>query len=269
MSQGSERYVRMLILTILIGLTTLAMGFLIGRWWVLRRGDQHPWVQEAYSLIDEWEAYLASFREEFDWRREQIFELEDELRVARTEIDRLSDAEHSEFPLVRRVQADPIDWESLTPASRLDSEAGGDDSAEATEEVAEVESVDVEVAEVVDLAGEDLEGVAEIAGDEDRKVEDAESGEGAGAPVSEPVGAGRSGRHLSNGATGTEVTDIFGVGPKVADYLASYGVMSLRDVASLTGDELQEILDGAGRRFAICDPSTWPEQAAQLIHDTA
>lgn len=56
-----------------------------------------------------------------------------------------------------------------------------------------------------------------------------------------------------------------GVGVKVANLLVEHGISNLEDLAKTPVATLQEILAEAGRRFAVIDPSTWPEQAAHLI----
>jgi predicted flap endonuclease-1-like 5' DNA nuclease len=53
-----------------------------------------------------------------------------------------------------------------------------------------------------------------------------------------------------------------GIGPKIAELLIEHGIYDLADLASAPVDRLRQILGGAGRRFRLADPTTWPEQAA-------
>ncbi len=57
-----------------------------------------------------------------------------------------------------------------------------------------------------------------------------------------------------------------GVGPKIEQLLKNGGVKTWRDLAGTSVDRLKSILDAAGDRYRIHDPSTWPEQA-QLAAD--
>jgi predicted flap endonuclease-1-like 5' DNA nuclease len=66
-------------------------------------------------------------------------------------------------------------------------------------------------------------------------------------------------------STGTQVDDltrIEGIGPKVAQVLGDAGITTFAALASTEVARLRQILDNAGSRYRITDPSTWPEQAA-------
>lgn len=54
---------------------------------------------------------------------------------------------------------------------------------------------------------------------------------------------------------------IEGIGPKIEALLADSGIHSLKDLAETDLERLQEILQAAGERYRLHDPSTWPEQA--------
>ncbi|MBK6902618.1 MAG: hypothetical protein IPH04_07340 [Saprospirales bacterium] len=54
---------------------------------------------------------------------------------------------------------------------------------------------------------------------------------------------------------------IEGIGPKIEALLADSGIHSLKDLAEADVERLQEILQAAGERYRLHDPSTWPEQA--------
>ncbi len=58
-----------------------------------------------------------------------------------------------------------------------------------------------------------------------------------------------------------DLKKIEGVGPKTAALLKEAGFYSFFSVANAKVSELQEVLDDAGPRYRIIDPTTWPEQA--------
>jgi predicted flap endonuclease-1-like 5' DNA nuclease len=55
---------------------------------------------------------------------------------------------------------------------------------------------------------------------------------------------------------------IEGIGPKIAELLAQQGITTFAALATTPATQLREMLLAAGRRFAVADPTTWPEQAA-------
>ena len=54
---------------------------------------------------------------------------------------------------------------------------------------------------------------------------------------------------------------IEGIGPATDKLLKENGINSWRDLANTSVERLQEILTGAGSRFGLSDPGTWPKQA--------
>ena len=58
-----------------------------------------------------------------------------------------------------------------------------------------------------------------------------------------------------------DLTRIEGVGPKIAELLQAAGYSSFAGVAAAGGEALKQVLDNAGERFQMHDPTTWPEQA--------
>lgn len=52
-----------------------------------------------------------------------------------------------------------------------------------------------------------------------------------------------------------------GVGPKIEQLLNEGGINTWDELAAAEVDRLKEILDAAGSRYQIHDPSTWPAQA--------
>lgn len=57
-----------------------------------------------------------------------------------------------------------------------------------------------------------------------------------------------------------------GIGPKIEQLLKNGGVKTWRDLAGTSVDRLKSILEAAGDRYRVHDPTTWPEQA-QLATD--
>jgi len=81
------------------------------------------------------------------------------------------------------------------------------------------------------------------------------------APVETPVEA------ASAKASGKpdDLKKIEGIGPKISEHLAAGGVITFADLANAPVEKLQEILDNAGKRYAIHDPGTWPMQAKLAV----
>jgi predicted flap endonuclease-1-like 5' DNA nuclease len=62
-------------------------------------------------------------------------------------------------------------------------------------------------------------------------------------------------------ATTDDLTKIEGVGPKIAGLLKADGIQNFADLAKAKQPKLQAILEAAGPRYKMHNPSTWPEQA--------
>lgn len=54
---------------------------------------------------------------------------------------------------------------------------------------------------------------------------------------------------------------IEGIGPKIATLLNKAGINLWHDLAQTSESTLQAILDKAGKRYQLADPSSWPKQA--------
>ncbi len=52
-----------------------------------------------------------------------------------------------------------------------------------------------------------------------------------------------------------------GIGPKIAEIFNNAGITSWQALADASVDHLKEILEGAGSRYKMHDPTTWPQQA--------
>jgi ribosomal protein L30 len=67
-----------------------------------------------------------------------------------------------------------------------------------------------------------------------------------------------------NKAGAEDLTVVEGIGPKICEILANAGIVSFRDLANAKIEKLQGLLKEAGSRYAMANPSTWPEQASLL-----
>ncbi|GJM33003.1 MAG: hypothetical protein DHS20C18_20040 [Saprospiraceae bacterium] len=59
----------------------------------------------------------------------------------------------------------------------------------------------------------------------------------------------------------TDLKKIEGIGPKIAEMLNAKGIKTFADLAKAKNTDLQAILDAAGPRYKMHNPSTWSEQA--------
>jgi predicted flap endonuclease-1-like 5' DNA nuclease len=53
-----------------------------------------------------------------------------------------------------------------------------------------------------------------------------------------------------------------GIGPKIEELCNNAGIYTFADLAASSAASIKEILDAAGSRFQMHDPTTWPEQSA-------
>ena len=59
-----------------------------------------------------------------------------------------------------------------------------------------------------------------------------------------------------------DLKKIEGIGPKIADLLVAKGIITFADLSQTSSDTLKNILDGAGSKYKMHDPSTWAKQAS-------
>lgn len=62
--------------------------------------------------------------------------------------------------------------------------------------------------------------------------------------------------------TPDDLTKIEGVGPKIAELLQTTGVTTYAQLAQAEASQLQKVLEEAGPRYRLADPSTWAQQAS-------
>jgi len=58
-----------------------------------------------------------------------------------------------------------------------------------------------------------------------------------------------------------DLAKIEGIGPKIAEVLASSGILTYADLAGASMDKLKDALSKGGSSFASHDPGTWADQA--------
>jgi predicted flap endonuclease-1-like 5' DNA nuclease len=63
-------------------------------------------------------------------------------------------------------------------------------------------------------------------------------------------------------ARSDDLIKVEGIGPKIAQLLIGAGILDLQDLSVAPVARLRDILKNAGSRYAMADPTTWPEQAA-------
>lgn len=57
------------------------------------------------------------------------------------------------------------------------------------------------------------------------------------------------------------LTKIEGIGPKIAGLLKADGIVTFAELGKATQKTLKGILEAAGKRYQMHDPTTWPKQA--------
>jgi predicted flap endonuclease-1-like 5' DNA nuclease len=53
-----------------------------------------------------------------------------------------------------------------------------------------------------------------------------------------------------------------GIGPKIEELCNNAGIMTFAELAASTPERIKQILEAAGPRFQMHDPTTWPKQSA-------
>lgn len=61
---------------------------------------------------------------------------------------------------------------------------------------------------------------------------------------------------------GDDLKKIEGIGPKIAEHLAANGIASYKDLSGAKVDDLKALLEEAGSRYKMFDPTSWPAQAS-------
>jgi predicted flap endonuclease-1-like 5' DNA nuclease len=80
-----------------------------------------------------------------------------------------------------------------------------------------------------------------------------------------PVPAEPAAAPAARGAKAPRLTQVDGIGPKVADVLVGDGITTVERLAETDEARLRALLARAGRPYQSMDPSTWPAQARGLL----
>ncbi|MEZ4645217.1 MAG: helix-hairpin-helix domain-containing protein [Chloroflexota bacterium] len=59
-----------------------------------------------------------------------------------------------------------------------------------------------------------------------------------------------------------DLTKIEGIGPKISELLSNAGILTFAQLAATDLAQISQILEDAGPRFQLADPSTWAQQAS-------
>ncbi|MBT8229353.1 MAG: 50S ribosomal protein L21, partial [Bacteroidia bacterium] len=59
-----------------------------------------------------------------------------------------------------------------------------------------------------------------------------------------------------------DLKKIEGIGPKTSELFIADGIVTFSELASASQERLKSILDAAGKRYSIINPTTFPMQAA-------
>ncbi|MBN8682531.1 MAG: 50S ribosomal protein L27 [Chitinophagales bacterium] len=83
------------------------------------------------------------------------------------------------------------------------------------------------------------------------------------APVAEVAAAEEApkAKAAKKGPKADDLKIVEGIGPKIEQLLKEGGIETWEDLSNAPVERIQEILDAAGPRYQIHDPSTWPAQA--------
>ncbi len=82
-----------------------------------------------------------------------------------------------------------------------------------------------------------------------------------GKPAPTPKAKPKAAPAAKKAAKADNLTKIEGIGPKIAGLLKAEKIVTFADLAKAKISTLQSILDAAGKRYQMHDPSTWAEQA--------
>jgi predicted flap endonuclease-1-like 5' DNA nuclease len=61
--------------------------------------------------------------------------------------------------------------------------------------------------------------------------------------------------------TADDLTKVEGIGKKIAELLVAENIVSFKDLSKASAKKLKGILEAAGSKFKVHDPTSWPKQA--------
>lgn len=130
-----------------------------------------------------------------------------------------------------------------------------------TDEVNEADSVAVAEIDVEAEVEVETEVVAEEAEETEKAEEVEEAEQVATEEETEVADVVPAKKEKKTAPKGDDLKKIEGIGPKMSEILAGAGIDSFARLAESTSEQLRVILDEAGSRYKMFDPTTWPQQA--------
>ncbi len=109
------------------------------------------------------------------------------------------------------------------------------------------------------------ESQAEPAKSEKAKPKAAKPAKSKKPKAAKPAKSKKSKPKAEKASAATKLTKIEGIGPKLEELLVAGGIGSCEELVKSSTGELKKILDEAGPRFRLQDPSTWIEQAELAV----
>lgn len=94
-----------------------------------------------------------------------------------------------------------------------------------------------------------------------KKSEEPEKAAEVAKAEAKPKTEGKKEAKKASADKGDDLRKIEGIGPKIAQLLNDSGITSFEDLAKCEVDKIKEILEAAGSRYKMHDPTTWPEQS--------
>ena len=171
-------------------------------------------------------------------------------------VDEVSDAPKAKAKAVtsKKAPAKNLELEKTVVAPKKAASAAKAEAVEAAAPIAEM--VETPVAEVIETpVAEVIETpVAEVVETPTAPKKEAKTE----APVAEEKAAAPK---KTKGPKLDDLKIIEGVGPKIETLLKEGGISTWEELAAASVDRLKEILEEAGPRYNIHDPSTWPAQS--------
>ncbi len=82
-----------------------------------------------------------------------------------------------------------------------------------------------------------------------------------------PAGASAATPQREGEATVDDLQKIEGIGPKIEKLLHNAGIRTFKTLAATSAERLKGILNAAGKRFRLADPTTWPRQAKMAAEE--
>ncbi len=270
--------------------TVTAMAAEVEDWPLADMSDYSGWLDDAEEL----EAAVILRRADVD-SDEDVEALEEATMAEALAALQVDTGGEGTADVVVYTQVEEEEGQNVATVMAVASPAGGEEAPAAETAIMisdEIESED----DLLELQDEAIEAaILALEGDLGRELDDAditvyqgvtedEAGQPYGAVVAvasvpaaapAPAAAAATRSATERGSLSSKVVQVGGleprpqdlqlvegIGPKIAALLIEHGVNDLGQLAETPVERLREILAGAGKRFRLADPGTWPRQAA-------